>query len=263
MMSEDELLEKIEAFKNCKLVKKIRESGGIDVSYGIRAVVGAMIFFTGPGLAILIYALVDAYHSYEFLKYSEPVQATIDRIEHVPSLTTDGDYYVYVSYTFDGEEYSGITINEYSSFWHEGDVLTRYCQADDPTELHGRGFIFGKSILVGLFGLIFTVIGLPSVVCGIQDLINDKKSARDVWAVVDEITFNTHYSVNGRNPYLVLCSYTDPSTGTTYQFKSRNLWKDPGTVLAPGSSVSVHVRDTRFKRYTVDVKGAMEGRMSC
>ncbi len=112
-----------------------------------------------------------------------------------------------------------------------------------PTEFLEPGFfsIWGKSLFLGLFSFVFSMIG------GVGLYLMHRKAKRAAWlathgrvinANVTSIGLDTSVIVNGRNPYKIVAQWQDPATGKTHHFDSgpflNPLWHDP----------SAHVTDT-------------------
>lgn len=106
-------------------------------------------------------------------------------------------------------------------------------------------FIGSTFILVG---------GIPIVRAFIGD--NKKKKllqkGKVLLATVENVDWNTSYSVNGRNPYVIYCYYKDEYKDIIYRFKSENLWTDPFNTFPPGSEIEVYVDENDYSNYYVN-----------
>lgn len=72
-----------------------------------------------------------------------------------------------------------------------------------------------------------------------------------IMAEISEITMNYTISVNGRNPYIIICRYQD-RYGNIHMFRSRDLYYDPAPLLKD-QMVKVYVDGEDFKHYYMDV----------
>lgn len=127
----------------------------------------------------------------------------------------------------------------------------------------GSGLELGGYIFL-LIGAIFFLIGLIPLLV----IARGKKkknyllaNGRVLHAVVNEITWNTNIYVNGQNPYIIYCSYTDEDKNVIYRFKSGNLWTDPGLVFEPGSNIDVYVDANDYSNYYVNAEQVIAQRV--
>ena len=86
-------------------------------------------------------------------------------------------------------------------------------------------------------------------------------AGHSIYATVDSIDINTSYSVNGRHPFVIYCSYKDEYKDVIYRFKSDNLWTDPSQVIEPGSEIRIYVDGTDFSKYHVDTESLLAGKI--
>ena len=65
---------------------------------------------------------------------------------------------------------------------------------------------------------------------------------------------NFTVSVNGRHPYYIVVSWTDPATKKTYLFKSDSMWVNPDVMIAQRDLrvFPVYLDPKIPKHYTVD-----------
>ncbi len=73
-----------------------------------------------------------------------------------------------------------------------------------------------------------------------------------VMATVTSVQPNYNIRVNGCNPYIAECSFTDPMSGEIHLFRSRNIYFDPTAILLD-AQVPVYCRKDSYQRYYVDV----------
>lgn len=199
-----------------------------------------------------------------FKENAIPVTGVITRIE--TSRDSDGDtsHSVFVTYEVNGTTYSNIHLSEYSSSMYEGKSIELYCDPYDPAKVSTTlGYIIASGVLL-LLGIIFSCIGIiPAIISMIKKNLhkNVQANGRRIYGVVDSIDYDTNLSVNGRNPFIVYCTYTDEFAGVTYRFKSDHVWTDPYPILQPGSSIEIFVMPNDFSKYYVNVEGALAGKI--
>lgn len=209
--------------------------------YGIFGIVGVIF---------IIVAIMSGVSGSKKKAGYERVDGIISDIEHY------GDSnYVYVDYRYKGQDYSNISLNTYVSTMHEGDDIELYLDDSDPFKPYYPG---GTAILILVFGVMGTVFALVGIVPTTLKAINGKKdralieAGYSVWATVDEVAYNYHYSVNGRHPVNILASYTDDYSAKSYTFKSRNIWDESADFIDQGDQIRVYLDRNDFTRYYVD-----------
>ena len=112
---------------------------------------------------------------------------------------------------------------------------------------------------------VFASIGLPFVIIGLAALFYSlhrrqliQKAVNEgqyVMADVEHIEQNTSVTVNGKNPFIVICRYQDPVTDDMHEFRSRNLNYYPKELL--NSRIRVFVSQKSPKYYYVDIDDAL------
>ena len=108
-------------------------------------------------------------------------------------------------------------------------------------------------------GLIFFVIGGGMILFTIKkekkfQLL--KKLGKKIEANIDDISINERYSVNGRHPYKITCSYFDSVNNKTHVFNSENIWFDIKAVVENNKilTIDVYVDQSDESKYFVDVE---------
>ena len=71
----------------------------------------------------------------------------------------------------------------------------------------------------------------------------------------------TGYTVNGKNPYIIYCTYKDDYYDRIYRFKSDNLWTDPSLILQSGDDIKVYVDEKDYSCYHVDIESIFKGKI--
>ncbi len=107
------------------------------------------------------------------------------------------------------------------------------------------GGVGGLFLLLGILFLVFAAFRRSAI----RELIAE---GHYVMATVTSVQPNYNITVNGRNPYVAECSYTDPMTGTLHLFRSRNIYFDPTSILLD-AQVPVYCREGQYRLYYVDV----------
>ena len=193
-------------------------------------VVGALFFIVG---------CIIGFRSLNH-KNMTAAEAEIIRITTERGADDETNHRVYVAFDVDGEEH--ITeIGTYTSSYRVGKVIKIYYDNDNPDRV-AVGDDYGISIFICAFGFIFIAVGGLSLIKEHRAYKRYLKNLRTVYATYTEVSVNENYSVNGHNPYVVLCEWTDPVDGKAYVFVSPNLWFDPTDLIARRNITSFPVQ---------------------
>ena len=113
------------------------------------------------------------------------------------------------------------------------------------------------SYVLRAIGTVLFLVGGSSFVIDIRKR-NVRKHLKlhgtKIEADIQSAEINTTFSVNGRNPYRVICQWENPSTSKVHVFTSENIWFDPNdyiksdkiTVLIDKRSPKKHIVDLSF-----------------
>lgn len=227
---------------------------------------GAFFIF---GMIFVVIAIALFINHMNFQKKAVEVTAEILDIETSTYIDDDGDretkHSVYVSFEYNGAQYDNVYLPVYTAGMSVGKEINILCNPDDPSDidLAGAASYIGEIIAL-VIGLAFALIGGIGIFVDIKNRQKKKKllnTGMRIMAVVSSIERNTSVSVNGRNPYVIYCTYTDEMTGIVYRYKSDNLWDDPSFVVAPGMYIPVYVEGNDYSRYTVDAESVLNNRI--
>lgn len=164
---------------------------------------------------------------------------------------------VYVTYTFEGETYERVRLNEYSSSMYEGKSITLFCDPDNPRKVKTGLGLYLAFWVVGGIGILFSCIGIIPLIIFHRKKARKKyllANGRVLHATVERIDRDTSLAVNGQNPYVIYCTWKDEYTDVLYRFKSENLWTDPGYAFDKGSEITVYVDGKDYSRYYVEAE---------
>lgn len=217
--------------------------------------------FTAIGIVMLIGGCVWAGNFISFKSTAEEISGTITRIESYRDADNELSHRVYVSYQYDGKTYEDISLGYYSSGMYEGEEIELLCDPEKPGRVKTSFSNIMVSLVFVLIGTVFTLIGGIPLVVMARKKRQDRKLLEHghvLHAVVENIDYNTSFTVNGRHPYVIICSYRDEYKDITYRFKSKNLWTDPSVVFPVGSNIDVYVMPDNFKKYYVKAEQALE-----
>ncbi|MBR1931071.1 MAG: DUF3592 domain-containing protein [Lachnospiraceae bacterium] len=87
---------------------------------------------------------------------------------------------VYVSYYFQGIQFSNVRLSDYSYSVYEGQKITIYCDPHDP-----RIVATARSVQWSSLGWLF--LGGLLIRYGVKQILEDKKKSRHVYEEIDEL----------------------------------------------------------------------------
>ncbi len=188
-----------------------------------------------------------------------------NKIDTVGTITNivrrdEDDYDVYVSYSIDGVEYES-KLGGYSSTYHKGKQIDIYYDKDNPKNIGVKSLDL-LFLIFPFLGVLFLIVGIVIVVKsdGKKRLLQKLKETGDlVNANYIETKVNYNYTINGRNPYNIVCTWVSPEDNKKYTFVSENLWDDPSTDIQNLNITMfpVYINPQNKNQYVVDVKAIL------
>ncbi len=181
------------------------------------------------------------------------VMASIDEIEK-----WGDNHHVYVSYFYEGEEYSHVKYNRWNSGMREGQIIGVMINPNNPTKFYTGNFgtIFGLSF--GGFGLVFGLIGaIPLIIIHKKRKAEEKLRSTGIsyWGTIVNVWQNRSVSYNGRHPYKLDVKYEDESIITTNRFfTSKNVWFQDNPDSYIGKQIRIFVDPNNMDKYLVDIE---------
>jgi len=218
--------------------------------------------FSVIGICALIGVVVSIISTNNFISDSEITNGRIIDIVTRTSRDSDGNTtrsrYPVVQF----EDKNGVTIEFESSSSTSGGVSigenieVRYLPNNPKKAKISSSFmdVWGLSLFFGIFGVVFTGLGIPFFWLGIRDSINERNALRyskEIKAKIKEVVQNTSISMNGRCPFVIEAQWLNPETNEVHVFKSKNFWYDPSEYLKEDITVKLDPRNT--KKYWMDV----------
>ena len=220
-------------------------------------------FFGGifllTGLILITVGVITLVSGTRFKEKSVSVNAVISDIEKVETSNTNHKnrrykQRIYVTCEFDGKIYEDQRLLSSSRSDYVGKELTLLVNRSDPEDVRRETELYLASIIVFSLAPVFLVIGAVAIIIDLRQGGRKKKllqSGISIYASISQMNMNRNVQVNGRHPYVVICSYEDPSKGKTYLFKSKSLWTDPSLVYHIGDTVKVLVDPNDYRKYVV------------
>lgn len=222
------------------------------------------IIFLIVGVVFLVSGICWLVYGIRFQQKAVTVPAVITQITRHWDSDGDSDYDVFVDYSYEGEKYHDVLLNFYSSTMYQGKEIDILVDPKNPGRITSHyGNIIGSSIFIGL-GTIFTLVSICLVVS--RKIAESRRKrlmeqGRVIFGTVESIGLNSFYTVNGKHPYVVYCTYKDEYKDVVYRFRSEKIWTDPSPVIEPGSEIRIYVDNTNYSRYHVDVESLLDGKI--
>lgn len=158
--------------------------------------------------------------------------------------TNNDDPYTDYFYFVDGKKYES-TYNGYFAFFHDGQEIKIHYDKDDPTE--------SSIILMDLMMLIFPIIGVLILRHEIRE-ISEENRIRNL-KENGELIYADYVSINGENPYNIVCEWYSVVDDKTYTYRSEYLWTNPESIIQEKniSQFPVYVDRNNKSNYIVDI----------
>lgn len=118
-----------------------------------------------------------------------------------------------------------------------------------------HGVAVANTPLIPLTGLImagFGLRGLYKIRWQRQTRARLLREGVPLVARINRVDQNTSIRINGRSPYVIYCSATDPKTNARLDFASHNIWPNPLYALADKQEITVYLDPKDATRYVVD-----------
>ncbi len=216
--------------------------------------------FVFVGISIMIGGVSQIIGANKSSDAYERITATVSDIQSMPDSDGDGyTYKVYVDYTYNGQQYSNIYLNMYSSDMYEGGDVKVMVDKNNPSRIKGELGSFGGGMLIA-FGAVFVLIPGIIMIVTIKGMIRGKdegsyikKNGRQINAVVEDIVAEPSSPYASVKLYRVFCTYDDVGRNTIYRFVSDVVGEEVNMALSPGMTVPVFVNDRDCHDYYVDL----------
>ncbi|WP_026505694.1 DUF3592 domain-containing protein [Butyrivibrio sp. NC3005] len=235
------------------------------------------VIFLVIGVASIIASIIITSSMVRFSGSCVKTQAVVEGVESYTTSSSSSKhgshkeihYTTYVTYEYEGIEYKAIQVDNIPKAFllEKGDYINIYIDSKNPENAKEENY--KNDYLVGIvistvIGVIFTVISIIVFVTFKMRKINSKKlkeTGIQITAHVHSIDLNRAVAINGKNPYIVYVSYTNPADGKLYYFKSNNLFQNPNLCIQIGMPVTVYVKPNDMSRYYVDVESIMQNKI--
>lgn len=217
------------------------------------------IFMFLFGMIFVIVSLLFLNNYNNFIKTAVKQKAIISNITTSTnnSSSNSDSHTVYVTYTYEGKEYTE-SLNYYSSSMNIGDETTIYVNPENPGNIKGSG----QQTLI----LVFFIIGSAFVIAAIiialifirKKIFNKKllENGKLIYAEIINISVNSNVNINRQQPFIITCKWKDPQTCSEYIYKSQNIWINPEPFLKEHSidHLIVYIDEQNPKKYFISLE---------
>lgn len=213
--------------------------------------------FTLIGAGLLIGAMMSYINTSKFIERASETVGTVIDLERSRSSDSTTFYPVVVFEDANGREVefrsrSGSNPPAFS----RGETVSVLYESTTPESARINTFfsLWGLPIILCGLGLVFGAIGAGMLVYSWMKARSTaylKDKGTEVLAKFSSVEQNTSLTVNGRNPFRIVCQWQHPQTGDLHVFRSDNLWFDPSNHIER-DTVPVLVDESNLKRYWVD-----------
>jgi hypothetical protein len=214
--------------------------------------------FTAVGLCTLFGALMDYNSTVSFLEDAVSVEGTVVALQESRS---DGSatYKPVVAFV-DG---NGQTVEYISSVgssppsYDVGEIVEILYSPKNSQDAIINSFfeLWGSVVIMTTMGVPFALVGAGIFLIGrLKSRKKDylKRDGVVVDAQFQSVKLNHTLSVNGRNPYVIVCQWINPENYCVHIFESENLWFDPSHYINT-EELKVFMDKKNHKKYYVDI----------
>jgi hypothetical protein len=206
--------------------------------------------FAGIGLLLFLVALIVSYFTYQKVRDWKEAEAII---------TQTGSGNTYFSFSHNGEPME-VHSNYSSGALVKGESITVHYPEGEPANAEIKSFVslWILPLIFGGIGLIFGSIGA----IGVYFRLQKEKLKQELFVMgkgkkvsipVTHIDVDKSYTVNGKNPFLIIIEFHHSASNTLYEFKSDHIWFDPSPFLPENKEVNIYFDENDLSRYYIDV----------
>jgi Protein of unknown function (DUF3592) len=169
-----------------------------------------------------------------------------------------GSFYPRVRFhTSDGREISFVTnVGSSPPSYQVNEPVTVLYDPQQPYHAYVRSFAqqWLEPVLFGGLGIVFCSIAGVAVIWKSRTVRNNawlKRNGQRIQAEITRVELNRSLTVNGSNPYWIVCQWLDPASNQMHVFHSANIWFDP-TEYIQRKTIDVLIDPNHPHRYLVE-----------
>lgn len=210
--------------------------------------------FMGIGILLVVFAVLLHISNSKFMETAIETTAEITNIHVSYDSDDDAHYTVDIKFNANGKEYSGI-LNSYDSSMYKGENITIYYNPDNPNNFkYNTSFVY---VILLIMGAVFFGAGLIVFYWQLKSRPKKflKETGRKLDAKIDSIALNTNFTINGKNPYIINCSYFNEIEDKLYSFTSENIWTNIEPIIESKgiTTIPVYLDESNSSNYYVDI----------
>lgn len=214
--------------------------------------------FLSIGLAILLGSWMAYKSSRDFLEKAVSTQGTVVDFVKVRGSSSTTFRPVVQFITGQGQEVEFISSTGRSrpSFTVGQQVDILYLPENpEDAKFNNYSDLWSIALVTGVMGGVFFSVGaIIFLVGGLKSRRKEYllRSGVSVEAEFRAVECNEGVSLNGRNPFVIVCHWLNPSTSELHVFESENIWFDPSAYIK-SERVKVFIDRANPRKYHVDL----------
>lgn len=215
-----------------------------------------LFIFILVGILLVCFGIYLQTSNTAFLNVAHEATAVITDIDTYRDSDGDTRRSVAVEFKVDGQTYHG-KLGEWHSGMAIGGRTKVYFNPDNPFDFRGGSVNFIGYLVIG-FGSVFFIVGASPILSGILKKKKKhrlKESGQRVEARIDSVDINRSFSMNGRHPFVLRCSYVEPGSRKVFSFNSENIWFNVNAILQNTGikTLPVYLDEKNSAKYHVDI----------
>ena len=212
-----------------------------------------IIFFT-IGLCIMIGSLYACKINEEFKENAMETTATVIDVVEL-KVNDDMEYRVKYKYKVNGLEYESQETTNIKKQKGQNEIV--YYDRVNPENM--KLDITNYSLFLFIFSLIYLIPFVILISKNIDVIIRKKtlyQKGEKIIAYLSYVDTNCLTTIQGKNPYYIVCKYVDEVTGQEREFKSEYFYFDPNPIIEEKNITTfpVYIDKKNPKKYYVSLE---------
>lgn len=214
--------------------------------------------FSIVGVALFVGTLMSYKSTSDFLEEAVSVQGTVVALAKKRSEDSVTYRPVVEFVTGNGEEVEFTsTMGTNPPRFSVGEQVEVLYLPAEPGDAKINDFADLWWMTIGMAGMGIPFFAVGALIFLIGKFKNRKKASLQRTGVAVEAQFqsvvpNNSISMNGRNPFVIVCHWLNPVTSQVHVFESENIWFDPSRYI-DREKLTVFMNKGNPKKYYVDV----------
>ena len=196
-----------------------------------------------------IYFVVMQFSEYSGKKETTAIITRVSK-KYSNDINNDVSYKIFVKYEIDGKEYQS-SFGGYVIGFKPGKKVKIYYDPKNPEKI-GNKSIDNMVLMFPVIGLITFIVGCSLLYKNLESELK-KKKGKQILAKYIKTIVDTSIEVEGKNPYAIICEWTDPKTNEVRTFKSKPIWNNPEDYIRE-KNIDEFTVEVNKKDYEVDIR---------